>query len=97
FEKEVNNEINFFVAKMVEDESTRTIQNEIKTKKEEVAKKEKAKDDARINLKNEVEGKTGQGVGFGHYARVYKEEFDKATQELNQVNNELARIEHQKE
>ncbi len=96
FEKEVNNEINVSVAKMVEDESARTIQNEIKTKKEEVAKKEKAKEDARINLKNEVEGKTGQGVGFGHYARVYKEEFDKATQELNKVNNELATLESQK-
>lgn len=96
FEKEVNNEINVSVAKMVEDESARTIQNEIKTKKEEVAKREKAKEDARINLKNEVEGKTGQGVGFGHYARVYKEEFDKATQELNKVNNELATLESQK-
>lgn len=96
FEKEVNNEINVSVAKMVEDESARTIQNEIKTKKEEVTKREKTKEDARINLKNEVEGKTGQGVGFGHYARVYKEEFDKATQELNKVNNELAILESQK-
>lgn len=96
FEKEVNNEINVSVAKMVEDESARTIENEIKTKKEEVAKREKAKEDARINLKNEVEGKTGQGVGFGHYARVYKEEFDKATQELNKVNNELSTLENEK-
>jgi hypothetical protein len=96
FEKEVNNEINTTVSKKVEDESARTIQNEIKTKKEEVAKREKTKEDARINLKNEVEGKTGQGVGYGTYAKLYKEEFDKATQELNKVNNELATLENQK-
>jgi len=96
FEKEVNNEINATVSKKVEDESARTIQNEIKTKKEEVAKREKTKEEARINLKNEVEGKTGQGVGYGTYAKLYKEEFDKATQELNKVNNELATLENQK-
>lgn len=96
FEKEVNNEINATVSKKVEDESARTIQNEIKTKKEEVAKREKTKEDARINLKNEVEGKTGQGVGYGTYAKLYKEEFDKATQEVNKVNNELAILENQK-
>ncbi len=96
FEKEVNNEINATVSKKVEDESSRTIQNEIKTKKEEVAKRERTKEDARINLKNEVEGKTGQGVGYGTYAMLYKEEFDKATQELNKVNNELAILENQK-
>ena len=87
FEKEVNNEINATVSKKIETESARTIQNEINTKKEEVAKREKTKEDARINLKNEVEGKTGQGVGYGTYAKLYKEEFDKATQELNRVAN----------
>lgn len=96
FEKEVNNEINTTVSKKVQDESARTIQNEIKSKKEEVAKREKTKEDARINLKNEVEGKTGQGVGYGTYAKLYKEEFDKVTQELNKVNNELATLENQK-
>ncbi len=96
FEKEVNNEINATVSKKVETESARTIQNEINTKKEEVAKREKTKEDARINLKNEVEGKTGQGVGYGTYAKLYKEEFDKATQELNRVANELATLETQK-
>lgn len=96
FEKEVNNEINATVSKKVEDESARTIQNEIKTKKEEVANREKTKEDARINLKNEVEGKTGQGVGYGTYAKLYKGEFDKATQELNKVSNELAILENQK-
>ena len=80
----------------MEDESARTIQNEIKTKKEEVAKREKTKEHARINLKNEVEGKTGQGVGYGTYAKLYKEEFDKATQELNKASNELATLENQK-
>jgi hypothetical protein len=96
FEKEVNNEINATVSKKVEDEAARTIQNEIKIKKEEVAKREKNKEDARINLKNEVEGKTGQGVGFGTYAKLYKVEFDKATQELIKANNELSTLESQK-
>jgi hypothetical protein len=96
FEKEINNEINATVSKKVEDESARTIQNEINTKKGEVEKREKTKEDARINLKNEVEGKTGQGVGYGTYAKLYKLEFDKTTLELNRVTNELATLETQK-
>lgn len=96
FEKEVNNEINISLSKKVEDDSAKNIQNEINTKKQEITKKEKTKEDARINLKNEVEGKTGQGIGYGHYARLYKEEFDKATQELNKVNSELTTLETQK-